>query len=206
MNKLVAFGCSYTQGHGLDHSDQAWPAVLATTMNFKCDNLAENGSSNLKILIKILNYEFANNDVVVVMWTKPERDMIVLPNGQTRNVGTWTKDTVTKHWTQVHGIEDLNLRSWLYIHHAWTYLKSKNLNFIFFTNESVYESFFVQRPGWCDKIVFDQNKLIEYVEEHGVAADGVHPSAECHSKFAKKVFGDLAELVEGTFLLRKHRG
>jgi lysophospholipase L1-like esterase len=193
MNKLVAFGCSYTQGHGLDHKDLAWPAVLANLMQRGCNNQAQNGSSNLKILTKILEHEFNSQDLVVVMWTVPERDMLIMQDGYSRNIGAWVKDSVVKHWIKTHGPSDLNFRSWLYIHHAWTHLSSKNLNFAFFTNESPYESFFSQQPSWCSHIEFDQNKLVEYVQEHGVAADGVHPSAKCHEKFATKVFGELAE-------------
>lgn len=86
--RLVAFGCSNTQGHNLPgsvlHEDPkqsfpskfAWPSYLAERMNLECVNLGHGGSSNKLITKRILDTDFLENDCVVVLWTHFVRNHI----------------------------------------------------------------------------------------------------------------------------------
>ena len=77
MSRLITFGDSFTYGHHLvDNNKQAWPAVLGTIMNLPVVNVAQPGSSNVEILAEILNFEFKDNDLVIIGWTFVERDIV----------------------------------------------------------------------------------------------------------------------------------
>ena len=74
MQRLVTFGCSLTQGQFLDtdspsdqsYSKLAWPYLLANKLNLKCYNAGINGSSAKKIWHTIANFEFRDDDIVIV--------------------------------------------------------------------------------------------------------------------------------------------
>jgi len=80
--RLIAFGCSNTYGEALpdcwdnDHSTYgpnpskfAWPQLTADALNLECINLGVPGTSNKQICNDVLNTEFEETDIVVIMWT-----------------------------------------------------------------------------------------------------------------------------------------
>ena len=87
MNRLLAFGCSHTYGESLPDclppkgfvapmpppSQFAWPNLLAKKLNRECVNLASCGASNKQIHYNIVNTNFENDDLVLVLWTQHSR-------------------------------------------------------------------------------------------------------------------------------------
>lgn len=82
MSRLIAFGCSYTYGHGLpDCTDEtglgagnqpsqfAWPKLLADKLDLDILNMSKPGAGNTEILWKILNFKFDPDDFCVIMWS-----------------------------------------------------------------------------------------------------------------------------------------
>ena len=98
MNRLITFGCSYTQGIGLDGLDfhahkyydsplesvlkiqsaspDAWPHLLANHLGLECINLGRGSSSPKYIFQMIREFEFQKTDIVVVQWPDPSRHVI----------------------------------------------------------------------------------------------------------------------------------
>ena len=106
--RLVTFGCSNTAGEGLDDaittgnpgqpdrpSMFAWPQLLADQMNLENINMAQGGSSNKQITWTIQNFDFQKDDVVVIMWSMPNRWCLITDNRNTDNlpklnkIGPW---------------------------------------------------------------------------------------------------------------------
>lgn len=89
MSRLIAFGCSLTQGQALEenisYSKLSWPYKLAEIMQLDCVNAGQNGASAKKIWFNILNFEFQADDIVVILWTHMDRWCII------------TRDTDTTH-------------------------------------------------------------------------------------------------------------
>lgn len=95
--RLVTFGCSFTYGQGLPDcynihtnepgkfpSKSAWPQLLADKLMLECINVSEPGSSNKEILNKLLNFKINDNDIVVTMWSFPDRWCCMSNTGITR--------------------------------------------------------------------------------------------------------------------------
>ncbi len=96
--RLVAFGCSYTQGiglNGLDYtysryydsplesvlkvesaSKDAWPHLLADKLGIECVNLGQGGNSSKFVFQMIREFDFQETDIVVIQWPQPERHVI----------------------------------------------------------------------------------------------------------------------------------
>lgn len=84
MNKLIAYGCSYTQGIGLrdlnnEHlpipSDLAWPSLVANHFGVPCINQGRGGWSN-KMIAHTMMQDLKSrdpDDLVIVMWTGKDR-------------------------------------------------------------------------------------------------------------------------------------
>lgn len=87
MSRLVAFGCSYTQGIGLSpdmasagtkkKSPLAWPKVTADLLGIGCANMGLGGCSPKMVSYTITNFDFRPDDIVVVMWPHRSRYVII---------------------------------------------------------------------------------------------------------------------------------
>jgi hypothetical protein len=152
INRVVAFGCSFTYGSGLPGcktgnnttkisskpAKQSWPFELGKLLNVEAVNKGVPGSSNIEILYHILNFDFQPNDFVVVMWSLPNRDMHFISGTKKikpyRQLGVWmsARSGYIAEWlSRVEPVDSI-IKSWLYMHHADLYLKSLNLKYIHF--------------------------------------------------------------------------
>jgi len=88
MSRVVAFGCSFTYGHGLrdclgqdNHpspvpSRFAYPQVYANKTNRKCLNCSWPGASNKHIAKRAVEFAYNENDTVLIMWTYFDRNSL----------------------------------------------------------------------------------------------------------------------------------
>lgn len=96
--RLITFGCSYTQGIGLDGlthkeheyykspqdailyikpaSEHAWPHLLADKLNLECINLGRGGSSPKFVYQMIKEFQFQTNDIVIIQWPSVSRRVV----------------------------------------------------------------------------------------------------------------------------------
>lgn len=131
MERLVAFGCSYTFGQALPGaifdkkipSNLSWPSMLAQHLGVDVENQGEPGASNLEILWKILNFNFDSSDMCFIMWSHFTRASIFREEGFKR-LDFHTLSKYEKSWLRVHPEYDQIVHNWIYIHHATTYLNT----------------------------------------------------------------------------------
>ena len=96
--RLITFGCSLTQGVGLDGGDWqnheyyrspqdailkiksasnlAWPHLLADKLNLECVNLGRGGSSPKFVFQMIKEFQFQPTDTVIIQWPMGHRKVI----------------------------------------------------------------------------------------------------------------------------------
>ena len=217
MNNIVAFGDSYTFGHGLEDcwvkngndygpgrvcSEHAWPSILAKDLGYNVINHSEPGLSNLAILHSILNTKFSDNSICIIMWSYPFRDMIFgskyLPTLELFNkkiehthrvthVGNWMRDELSKNWILTHNNTDLIMRTWLHIHHANLYLDSLNVPHYNFFVG--YQTIKNHKPDYV-KILSKDILVDEFLD---YALDNDHPGPLTHIKMSNDIKQCLTE-------------
>jgi len=202
MSKLVAFGCSFTYGHGLDDcwkgdglagdfpSKKAWPDLLAKSLTRECVNVSYPGCSNISILNNIINYKFDKSDLVVVLWTYSDRDLIFRLNNDPINIASWMENDLVKPWALAHNSYDLEIRSWFYIHHAYHYLQSIGIKF-YFSRINLKNNI----PEWAQDINFLKSDIQFLRKIYPPALDGSHPGEACHREYAHLVWNEIIKTL-----------
>lgn len=102
--RIIAFGCSYTYGHGLPdclddkitqgptHSNLAYPSILAEKLNCECINLGKSGNSNKEIWHDVINFDFQKDDITVIAWTYFSR-FCIIKDDSIRRINPWLDDS-----------------------------------------------------------------------------------------------------------------
>jgi hypothetical protein len=140
--RLVAFGCSYTYGLGLEDcftppaasgpvpSKFAWPQLVANELNMDCINISRPGSSNKEILNTLLNFKFESTDVVIVMWAYITRWCILNDDTSVSRIA-WPdmqkNYDLAMQYGKIFTLEDLQLDFIYRANFAKLFLDNKNL-------------------------------------------------------------------------------
>lgn len=188
MERLIAFGCSLTYGHGLPDcfsppdgpgptpSKFAWPALIADQLGRKCINNASPGASNKRIWHTVINFNFKESDIVFIQWTYMERTSII-KRDSIINIGNWTGHDC--YYDSIYDEFDSKLITELYIDHTNRYLKSKNIT----VYNLIPENFKCNMPKSSYIPIF-MNYISEY---YPLALDSNHPGASCHEAYSKSI-------------------
>lgn len=152
MSRLIAFGCSFTYGHGLvdchippNHpgpvpSKFAWPQLIADQLGLECINLGIPGNSNKQIWYQVSKFDFQKDDIVFIMWSYPER-YTVLKDNEYSAIGIWQDSLDSKaYYNFVYSKFDSEYMSKLYVSHADYYLDDLGIKSYQFVSEPSYEN------------------------------------------------------------------
>jgi hypothetical protein len=196
MNRLIAFGCSNTFGHGLEDcvtedmqpgptaSKLAWPQLVADKLGLECHNQALPGASNKMIMNLVMNFPFAPKDTVVIMWTHSDRYHIfsdpkrIIENHSKENIGPWSKSRkAVTYYRQIYNKNDQKIMTDHYINYTSLYLEKHKI-----THLQTTSSFDLTHP-----LVYD----IDYSnirEEYPKAIDNMHVGPEAHDEVANRIY------------------
>lgn len=200
----MAFGCSNTYGQALPDcpdltasasSKYAWPEVFAKSMKKSCLNLAELGSSNRQILLKILNFDgFNNNDCVAVLWSFITRETIVKSKNTADlvqlHIQEWPHQPVENLAWRKYKVETYNeynemLRSLHYIDYADRYLKDK----VKYTMHYVTDNILLEHTEpYIQAELIRNGKLLMTRYPRGL--DNAHPGVEGHQALGLQAVQD----------------
>jgi hypothetical protein len=75
-NHAVFFGCSHTQGMGLDHEEQNYINIVSNHFNKSALNLAEAAMGNFRSFAKFQDLDFYKNQIVILQLTDVARLVI----------------------------------------------------------------------------------------------------------------------------------
>ena len=151
MTRLITFGCSYTQGIGLDGLDwkahlyydspresvlkiqsvnkDAWPHLLADKLGLECINLGRGGSGPKYVFQMIREFKFQKTDIVVIQWPSPARYIIWKEDNESE-IGSYLSvepghtscnDFYRKYYTEFNSLYD----NAVLIESTHAYLKDK---------------------------------------------------------------------------------
>jgi hypothetical protein len=202
MSKIIAFGCSFTYGHGLSDcwkgnsragdfaSKKSWPSLLANFLNKECVNLSYPGCSNIGILNSVLSYKFEENDIVVILWTYTDRDLVFQLDESPIRILVGVDSNLIRPWSEVHNTYDLEIRSWFNIHHVYHYLKNINVKF-YFLRINLKNNI----PDWAKQIHFLNADIQLLKKIYPPALDGEHPGEMCHQEYAHLVWNEIIKTL-----------
>lgn len=194
MERLIAFGCSLTFGHGLpdcfippkdpgiNPSNMGWPSILAECLGRKCINISSPGASNKKIWYDIINFDYQQNDIVFVLWSYIERSTIIHNNKMTF-MGPWVPDQ-KNYYKEFYDQHDATVMSSLFVNHANMYLRQKNI-----TTHNII-------PGTRElPILTLGNDITKHIpiyltdlrDYYPLALDKRHPGVEFQTAYTKKI-------------------
>lgn len=183
MKRLVTFGCSLTYGQHLDNrEEQCWPAQLSKMLNIEMLNVSKPGASNKEIMYNILNFDFQEDDICIILWTNPHRWIIFNEDSET-SLGAWqnTKQSmafVEHFWNEYDmGLDVLEKSSHVQLRldklNIPVYHTISLLNFITTIPEQSWSI-----ANWLD-IDFQTIR-----DSHPKANDNSHPGPEAYKEFA----------------------
>jgi len=149
MNKIWAFGCSQTYGHGLEDcyreenefyhagkepSKFAYPQLIGDALDKEVINLASPGTSNKHILhkIKLNQSEMNKNDIVIIHWTYIERHGIFNEDSKNIvNIRSTENDKISKqYYKYIHRDSDAVIVTRWYMNYAHLTLKAQGVKSI----------------------------------------------------------------------------
>lgn len=160
--RIVAFGCSNTYGHGLSDCNKfgrpglspskfAWPALLDKPYL----NLSQPGSSNKQISMECLAQKFNETDVVIFAWTYAARNFYFNKNNEmhqfhahTPEINKFQNDVDTLmaavSWLRFvadRSLIDLIIEQYMYIKLADFHVKSFGAKVLHCTIDHCFEKF-----------------------------------------------------------------
>lgn len=213
MNKLITFGCSNTYGQGLpdcydpeipwrqgpNPSKYAWPQLLADSLDWQLVNLGMPGVSNKYIERVVLNQEYKENDVVVILWTYSARSHLYFDDGTslrllpsdleyspyTKNYSCYFDQKITKfYYKRMHSDFDSWLDFFTRLNNVRDYLDWKGVKNYHFSCEDHRESYFNKSPDW------NRTKLhwTPFDLSLQPALDKIHPGEQSHINLANTMF------------------
>lgn len=206
MNKLYAFGCSYTYGDETDMyyrdplkpSADAWPQLLADKMELDCINLGVSGASNdliFKNTLEKIN-EIENNDLVIVMMTFPDRKLI---NGvkDDKPVNAMPSEIdYTDYYINYHS-EELGLLNFIQNFLSLQELLKNHRYYITFVT---YEPFlYCKKYKWTKNLIIKTNHIIKPLRFGFYSLIGdkkMHPDSHGHKIISDTIYKDIAKTIK----------
>jgi len=196
VDRLIAFGSSYTYGDGLPDtfpenttpSKLAWPSILAAELNLECVNMSSRGASNRKIWHDILHFKFEPNDVVFILWAFPNRHTIFDSKLEFRNLlpsGVNKSNEADAYYRYIYTEYDSALTTKLYINHANQLILSNNIQ-VHHLLLNIESKDLFELGG--QKIEFIPLAFEDsYKTAYPLSIDKLHPGEKCHRAFAKDI-------------------
>lgn len=178
ITRLRAWGCSFTWGVGLDSpkplwrqqaSVKAWPSLVAAGLGIDSENHAEPGASNVWIADQIISASFTSSDLVIVMWTWPERTTRNMQQVQHQHILANSRSQLFEHWLRVHTESDIRAQDRMFRMAAAQHLESLQVPFI-------QLDVLAQTSSWADL---------------PLGLDHCHPGPEWHERIKGQILREL---------------
>jgi len=199
-NRLLAFGCSLTYGHGLKDcysgkkkdkpgdkpSLYSWPAILSKMLDRECVNLSEPGSSNKKICHKVLSTNFRSDDMVFINWSYISRSCCIRGD-DIFDLDLKAKGKLNSAFRNLSTRSDLAFMSAVFVNYISLYLKNKNIE----NYQLITEQDFLRLEKIDANVL--QSNIQSIRNKNKKALDNSHPGEDAHLEFAKSIYNEIKE-------------
>ena len=223
MKRIVAFGCSFTQGVGISLATPytvltpdagAWPQQTANKLNWRCDNRGEGGTSIKDVVLKIVNYDFQPDDVVCIMWPDMTRTMFLpghnwepeVRSDRPLNIAAHKNDRPSlTYFGKYYSDNDAMFTALVNINFALSYLKKINIPaFNLLVNEKPLNEHKHDLDGCFTFLEKYKNLDVEWIEclvhrtggEPKRGTDGKHYHRQYHAMLGDRLAQKLPNLLD----------
>jgi hypothetical protein len=116
--------------HGLPPSKMCWPEIVAKELKRECVNMSVPGAGNKRIWYNISNFKFKPDDLVLILWSFPNRYTVINSKTDIKNLHHNNDDVLSNAYFQnLYEIYDSKIMSTLFVDHANRILKEKKVTF-----------------------------------------------------------------------------
>ena len=206
MSRLVAFGCSFTYGHGLadcyetngDHgpnpSNTSWPISLGVLLGVdEIINCGKPGVGNKFIWKNILDFNFYDDDIVVILWSYIERYCVFHEHWVDHFLPSSDRKVNKFYYTHLYSDLDRVIDFFNRADHIKRYLDNKNIkNFHSTHNLRWYRENDVPKWNTVKLLSTDMRSLDKKFPR---ALDGSHPGQLAHDQFANDVYLEIKDYL-----------
>ena len=190
MNRLITIGCSHTFGEGLGNpNEESWPYILSKKFNKKLVNLSEPGGSNRTIQHNVYNFNFNKEDIVVILWTYPDRyHFFSDKNTHSGLINPWGGE-ISKNWFKnFHTQYTEKFDNRTIVNQVNLYLQSINIKVYNLTVSSEFNYYF-DFPTKIDYINIDFTK--DFLKKYPRSIDGWHMGKMGNYDFATDIYNKI---------------
>ena len=215
INRLIAYGSSPIDGTELPGKNKnlAFSAVLAQSLNLAYECRAKPVTSNSKITRKILSSKYQSNDMVLVLWTAPNRYEYKTENGwvgftalskaTSGLIREWLDGPGQLEYTEIY----ISLKEIII---AQEFLKKKNIPYIFsIDNDSIHTSYLYNNPDdyieslksqidWDKFYFFEGHGFINWAKNKNYPFTNTHAGVEAHQAAADYILTNWREAFIST--------
>lgn len=207
INKIIAFGDSFVQGHGVDPND-AWIAELGRRFNIDVKNCGVSGGSNKLSIVKLFDnwQDVDENTLVIFAWTSPVRTTFFDPisnDWQNVQMGHYYADPDIRYRVEhyyANQYNDMEGYTEFYQQQLMLdgFLRSKNIQYCFinsFLDNAKGIGLPLDKRSFYKQLI-DRSKYMlgadsifnkVCLENKMVCKDGFHPSEQGHIWLAEHV-------------------
>jgi len=197
-DRLVLFGPSDTDGHGLPDCDlvpptspsvYSWANLIGEMLNIPVHNLASIGASNKEILLSIINADIKKDDLVIVCWTHVHRSCLVNADGSLTKIFPNLKTVEADSFYRLFNTTNIIVNSLLDISHANALLVNKaGKVYHFYTDKLINQRKYFRNYLPIDVSLTEIDKTIHYID---IAEDKMHPGLLSHRSIANYIYSVL---------------
>jgi len=189
MSRLITLGCSHTICEGLENpSKDSWPSILSKKFNKKLINLAEKGGSNRTIQHNIYTFEFKQDDIVIILWTYPDRyHFFKDKNNHTGLINSWGKGRSEIWFKDFHTEYNEKFDNQTIVNQVNLFLKDKNIKMYNILVSSDFKYYF----DITDSNIIDIDFTKKYLEKYPRGIDGWHLGIDGNYNFAMDIYNNI---------------
>lgn len=155
-----------------------WPEIVARELGLKCVNKSASGAGNKRIWYEISKFKFKPNDLVLILWSFPNRYTVINSSSDIKNLHHNNDDNLSNaYYENLYDSYDSKIMSMLFVDHANRLLNDQGINFFQMT---------VKKRYWY---IFGKHSYLPitmdaYETLYPRASDNDHAGVDGHRAFA----------------------
>lgn len=204
-NSIVFFGCSHTQGVGLDNHQDNYVYQISKHFGLDALNLSQEGKSNYRSFEQFNQTEFYSGQIVIFQLTDVSRLKFFANDAyETRITECQLQNISNRSYFDVYNDKQLIYQCINHLESILKYAREKHLKFVFFNmggNNNVNEALDKESNKFKQNLEYCLLKYPEYVPELITknidrGNDGYHFGPQSHAIWTQEIIKKIKELYQ----------